>query len=365
MARRANWMCWLLILGVVGSLVPDCPAADAVPESQTEKGEFCGLYALYTALRIEGVDTDFTNLLKSEYVGSRDGSSLAELKRAAQDFGLSAMPVSNLSTGTLAECPYLAILHTRSPADSPNYNHFILFLGAQDRRLLIYDAPTPVREISGGELAGIWDGTAVLVSASTIDLGHIQRKRLGNAGLWSIAVIASALVLKSMAGRAPVGRVVTRVGVLRSSLVQAGVLWLAATASAFGYHFFSDEGLLAAGGTTAASERAHFLALTPVVTASETRGLVNTDVVFVDARLGEDFQAGHIPGAINVPVSATAEQRSKMMRTVAKGARLIVYCESASCPYAPVVARRLSEDGFTNISIFRGGWREWNGHSLR
>ena len=36
-----------------------------------------------------------------------------------------------------------------------------------------------------------------------------------------------------------------------------------------------------------------------------------------------------------------------------------MYCQSAGCKYAEIVAIKLIDDGFSNISIFKGGWVEW------
>ena len=127
------------------------------------------------------------------------------------------------------------------------------------------------------------------------------------------------------------------------------------------YHACSAAGLIAAGGAAQATQRANLLALTPVVTSEQARAMLSRGVVFVDARHEFDYQAGHIPGAINVPIGATVEQRRASMASVPKSAKLVIYCQSLSCPYAEVVARRLERDGYTHVSMFRAGWQEWNG----
>jgi len=87
--------------------------------------------------------------------------------------------------------------------------------------------------------------------------------------------------------------------------------------------------------------------------------LLDGDTVFIDARLARDFKAGHLEGAISVPVNADDEERQKATVNIAKDARIVLYCQSAGCRFAEIVAIKLMDDGFSNISIFRVGWNEW------
>jgi len=41
--------------------------------------------------------------------------------------------------------------------------------------------------------------------------------------------------------------------------------------------------------------------------------LLNNNAVFVDARPNDDFKAGHLEGAINIPVDIIDDQRRKVM----------------------------------------------------
>ena len=36
-----------------------------------------------------------------------------------------------------------------------------------------------------------------------------------------------------------------------------------------------------------------------------------------------------------------------------------MYCQSSACKYAEIVAIKLKDDGYSNISIYKGGWAEW------
>ncbi len=77
----------------------ECPAAEpnvvaAVTKTQKKSsGGYCGIYCLYASMKYFRVNIDPNELIKPEYIGSVHGSSLAELKKAAEKFGLYAFAV--------------------------------------------------------------------------------------------------------------------------------------------------------------------------------------------------------------------------------------------------------------------------------
>ena len=97
----------------------------------------------------------------------------------------------------------------------------------------------------------------------------------------------------------------------------------------------------------------------PKVSKSTVKKLLGSDTVFIDARFARDFKAKHLEGAVNIPVNATNEVRHKATAGISKDAHIVLYCQSAACKFAQKVAIKLIDDGFSNISIFRGGWAEW------
>jgi rhodanese-related sulfurtransferase len=88
--------------------------------------------------------------------------------------------------------------------------------------------------------------------------------------------------------------------------------------------------------------------------------------VFIDSRSRQDFAAGHIPGALSLPVGELESDR----KTLA-GARLstalpfpedqvlVVYCEGGDCQTSVSLAKLIHERGFTDIRILSVGWDEW------
>ena len=311
-------------------------------------------------MRLAGKKIDIQQLIKPEYIGSMQGSSFKELKKAAEDNGMYAEPVANLTTMELRHLPYPIILHVKSEANSKDYDHFWLFLGTKNGQAQLFDPPEPVRLVPFRQLVPHWDGNGLIVSADPIDLGLIfapARKRFIIYAMISIAIILIVRrgrhrwlsSLDTIAWHKLVGL----------SVAQNIGLAVAALLCGMVYHFTNDEGFLAHADATTSTQQAHLADFIPKVNKNKVKRLLNTDTVFIDARTAGDFKAGHIEGAINVPVNICDRGRRGALSTVPKDAQVVVYCQSAGCRFAQELAAKLLTDGFTNISIFKGGWNQW------
>ena len=125
------------------------------------------------------------------------------------------------------------------------------------------------------------------------------------------------------------------------------------------YHSINEEGFLVNENAVASVQLAHAGAFFPKVNLKRVKQLMEEDAVFIDARRKRDFKAGHLKDAINLQVDTDEAQRIEIMKKTSKSAKLIIYCQSNGCLYAEEVAVQLKDDGFTDISIFKGGWEKW------
>jgi len=82
-------------------------------------------------------------------------------------------------------------------------------------------------------------------------------------------------------------------------------------------------------------------------------------VVIIDARSPEEYQAGHLPGAINLPYSELSEESFLVLQKIPFDMEIITYCEGIECSIAEDLASFLKESGFENVKVFAGGWEEW------
>lgn len=83
--------------------------------------------------------------------------------------------------------------------------------------------------------------------------------------------------------------------------------------------------------------------------------------VFVDARSAREFNEGHIPGALLLPLDDFDEAVSAWKDLIPSETLLITYCSGAGCGSSWNVAEFLKEEGYTRIKVFFGGWEEWKG----
>ena len=83
--------------------------------------------------------------------------------------------------------------------------------------------------------------------------------------------------------------------------------------------------------------------------------------VFVDARSAKEFAAGHIPGALLLPLDDFDEAVSSWTDLIPPETLLITYCAGAGCDSSWDVAELLKEEGYSRVKVFFGGWEQWKG----
>lgn len=78
------------------------------------------------------------------------------------------------------------------------------------------------------------------------------------------------------------------------------------------------------------------------------------DVVVLDVRPSAEYDAGHIRGAISVPIG---DLRSRLDE-IESGARVVAYCRGAYCVYADEAVRILAKTG-RDATRLEDGFPEW------
>jgi rhodanese-related sulfurtransferase len=356
---RTLWLLAAMSTSLAAGGGGEVPDQTEVRSSRTAR-PYCGLYCLYAALRLAGRDVEFTGLVRPEYVGSATGSSSAELEKAARDFGLYAARVESMSTRVLQSCRCPVVLHVKGDITSDSYDHYSLFLGMKNGRALVFDPPRPPRLTPLTELAPCWDGRGLILSTKPIEVRRIfapARRRM----LVCASVVAAAVWILHLLKRLSLARG-NRLRLLRPgrlSLAEGMLLGLAALLSGVAYHGSQAQGLLVNAAGAAMIREAHLADFLHQVGGAKVRRLLAGDTVFIDARFTSDFANGHLPGAISVPVNVSESERHAAVADVPKDAKMVVYCQSAGCRFARTVAVRLQKEGFSNISIYRGGWNDW------
>lgn len=94
--------------------------------------------------------------------------------------------------------------------------------------------------------------------------------------------------------------------------------------------------------------------LETVTRAELKRRLRQPDVVVVDVRPAAEFAAGHIPGAVSIPI----DDLKKRLREIPADTQIVAYCRGPYCAYADDAVRLLRRRG-RDASRLEDGFPEW------
>jgi phage shock protein E len=79
------------------------------------------------------------------------------------------------------------------------------------------------------------------------------------------------------------------------------------------------------------------------------------DVVVLDVRTPEEFAAGHVPGARNIPHGEIQSRLAELAD--ARGKKVVLYCRSGR--RVSLAEAVLSKEGFTRLQHLEGDWPAW------
>jgi rhodanese-related sulfurtransferase len=83
------------------------------------------------------------------------------------------------------------------------------------------------------------------------------------------------------------------------------------------------------------------------------------NVHFIDARDTTLYDAGHIPGAANIPFERVA-QYSQAFDTMPKPDLYVLYCDGGDCHLSRDLADYMLGLGYKRLAVYEGGWTEWS-----
>lgn len=83
--------------------------------------------------------------------------------------------------------------------------------------------------------------------------------------------------------------------------------------------------------------------------------------VFIDARPKEEYDAGHIPGALNLPYDQAVTDPARLESFDAGGKPIVVYCGGGTCELSMNLAWAMIQSGQKKLLVFMGGIPEWEG----
>lgn len=81
--------------------------------------------------------------------------------------------------------------------------------------------------------------------------------------------------------------------------------------------------------------------------------------VIVDAREPEEYAAGHIRGAINLPYDTAVSDPALLEALDTAGRPIITYCGGGTCEVSLSLAEELIFAGHDRVAVYIGGFPEW------
>lgn len=91
-----------------------------------------------------------------------------------------------------------------------------------------------------------------------------------------------------------------------------------------------------------------------IVSRDDVKELLKDKAVLLDVRPRKEFDAGHLRGAINIPIEELPDRLAELSRD----RKVITYCRGAYCLFADEASELLRANGFDVVRL-QGGWPEW------
>jgi len=94
-----------------------------------------------------------------------------------------------------------------------------------------------------------------------------------------------------------------------------------------------------------------------ILTFDELLGMYqnNEKFILLDARSREDYDKGHLPGALSIPLEDIKDFADRLD----KGEKIVTYCGGFQCPLSTEAAKELKKLGFQYVCEYKGGMQEW------
>jgi len=93
-----------------------------------------------------------------------------------------------------------------------------------------------------------------------------------------------------------------------------------------------------------------------IVTLEELkRKLDRGEAVALDVRPAGEFEAGHIEGAISIPLEEIGRRRDELPRDK----EVVVYCRNSNCTLSDKAIAKLVAFGLADVKKLGGGYFEW------
>ncbi len=155
----------------------------------------------------------------------------------------------------------------------------------------------------------------------------------------------------------------------RRAIIQANLLLLISVIAAFSYNAISDNGInpfrrISGKEAVVDSEEAAKQEMIKIVNLEKFRNMREAGAVVMDARTEDEYERGHIPGALLFDYYQFPRYLEKNTPILFAGGKVVIYCSSVTCEDAELLARELHALDYDNLYVYQGGFSEWKENGL-
>ena len=162
---------------------------------------------------------------------------------------------------------------------------------------------------------------------------------------------------------------------MKKTIAQAAVLVLLGTAAGLVNNALSVNGIdpfrrigdvpvFEEGDSTASPQSSHDHDGVCIISLDELRRMLDAGDVVIDARTREEYESGHIPGAVLCDYFEMGSYLDRVLPLLSPDDRIGVYCSGPQCDDSEMLARELYSMGYRKLCVFKGGMEEWTERGL-
>ncbi len=93
------------------------------------------------------------------------------------------------------------------------------------------------------------------------------------------------------------------------------------------------------------------------ISADQAVGFIQQGIAVLDVREGEEYRAGHLPGALHIPRGVLEFKVHLVPQTADKTKPIVVYCKTGG--RSALSALALKRMGYTEVVSMAGGFDQW------
>ncbi len=149
-------------------------------------------------------------------------------------------------------------------------------------------------------------------------------------------------------------------GVFIKMIQQSLLILVISGVVGFGVNHFRSDGLALVEDWSPESQAALDTGENIHISLEKAESLYQTGtVLFIDARSPQEYAAGHIQDAMNIPWDMFDDYIGDALEKLPDDKTLITYCDGEACHLSKDLAVALTDLGYSDVKILINGWTVW------